>query len=92
LPIREAPPPAVAVPPDFHPPTQSSRDPAREESDFGALLLEGDVAFQRNAYDKALSAYAKAYQLNPRDPSVRRKLVVVLTLLGRAMEAQQYRR
>lgn len=92
LPIREAPPPAVAVPPDFHAPAQSSRYPSNEESDFGALLLEGDVAFQRNAYDKALSAYAKAYQLNPRDPSVRRKLVVVLTLLGRAMEAQQYRR
>lgn len=92
LPIREVPPPTVAVPPDFHAPTEPSRYPAREESDFGALLLEGDVAVQRSAYDNALSAYAKAYRLNPRDPSVRRKLVVVLTLLGRPMEAQQYRR
>jgi hypothetical protein len=92
LPIREAPPPAVAVSADFHAPTQPSRYPASEENDFGALLLEGDVAFQRNAYDSALSAYAKAYQLNPRDAAVRRKLVVVLTLLGRAMEAQKYRR
>ena len=92
LPIREAPPPAVAVSADFHAPTQPSRYPASEENDFGALLLEGDVAFQRNAYDNALSAYAKAYQLNPRDAAVRRKLVVVLTLLDRAMEAQKYRR
>jgi cytochrome c-type biogenesis protein CcmH/NrfG len=62
-----------------------------ELADFDALILRGDEAFQKNAYDSALAAYMKASRLNPSNEGMRRKLRVVLTLLGRPAEAQSYR-
>jgi cytochrome c-type biogenesis protein CcmH/NrfG len=57
---------------------------------FDSLMLKGDVAFQQGRYQDALGAYSKAYSLNPRHPAVRRKIVLVLTMLGRAEEARKY--
>ena len=57
---------------------------------FDSLIVKGDVAFQQGRYQDALSAYSKAYSLNPRHPAVRRKIVLVLTMLGRAEEARKY--
>jgi predicted Ser/Thr protein kinase len=57
---------------------------------FDSLMVKGDVAFQQGHYPDALSAYSKAYSLNPRHPAVRRKIVLVLTMLGRAEEARKY--
>ena len=54
-------------------------------------MLKGDLAFQQSHYEAALAAYSKAYRLNPNNPEVRRKIVVTLTLLGRAEEAQRYK-
>ena len=54
-------------------------------------MLKGDLAFQQGHYEDALAAYSKAYQLNPDNRDVRRKIVVTLTLLGRAAEAQRYK-
>jgi serine/threonine-protein kinase len=62
-----------------------------ELADFDASILRGDEAFQKNAYDSALAAYMKASRLNPSNEGMRRKLRVVLTLLGRPAEAQSYR-
>ena len=62
-----------------------------EPEDFDTLILRGDEAFQKNAYDSALAAYMKASRLNPSNEGMRRKLRVVLTLLGRPTEAQRYR-
>jgi Flp pilus assembly protein TadD len=53
-------------------------------------LLKGDLAFQQSRYQEALNAYSKAYQLNPRSTEARRKLAIVLTLLGRPEEARKY--
>jgi cytochrome c-type biogenesis protein CcmH/NrfG len=57
---------------------------------FDSLMVKGDVAFQQGHYPDALSAYSKAHSLNPRHPAVRRKIVLVLTMLGRAEEARKY--
>ncbi len=54
-------------------------------------MLKGDLAFQQSRYDDALAAYSKAHQMDPNNREVRRKIAVVLTLLGRAEEAQQYK-
>jgi hypothetical protein len=73
--------------------TPSPRPAAAPDSveTFEALMLRGDVAFQQSAYDTALASYLKANRLKPGDPAVRRKLKVVLTLLGRPAEALNYR-
>ncbi len=55
-----------------------------------SLMVKGDLAFQQGRYPDALSAYSKAYSLNPRNPAVRRKMALVLTMLGRAEEARKY--
>jgi serine/threonine protein kinase len=62
-----------------------------EPEDFDTLILRGDEALQKNDYDSALAAYMKASRLNPSNEGMRRKLRVVLTLLGRPAEAQSYR-
>ena len=54
-------------------------------------MLKGDLAFQQSHYEDALAAYSKANQINTNNPEVRRKMVVTLTLLGRAAEAQRYK-
>lgn len=54
-------------------------------------MLRGDLAFQQGQYGDALVAYSQAYQMDPNDREVRRKIAVVLTLLGRPEEAQRYK-
>jgi serine/threonine-protein kinase len=68
--------------------TSSPLSPGPET--LGSLLLKGDLAFQQSRYQEALNAYSKAYQLNPRSTEARRKLAIVLTLLGRPEEARKY--
>ena len=58
---------------------------------FKGYMLTGDLAFQQSRYEDALAAYSKAHQLEPNNREVRRKVAVVLTLLGRADEAQRYK-
>ena len=74
------------------PPHQVVVPPAEQTQPetFQGYMLKGDVAFQQNHYEDALAAYSKAYQINSNNREVRRKIAVVLTLLGRAQEAQQY--
>jgi Flp pilus assembly protein TadD len=55
------------------------------------LILRGDEAFQKNAYESALAAYTKAIRLEPGNSKARRMMRVVLTELGRQAEAQNYR-
>ena len=57
---------------------------------YPGLVVAGDLAFQQAKYQQALDAYKKAYALNPRSAEIKRKIVVTLTLLGRASEAQKY--
>ncbi len=87
---RAAPQEAVARPNSRSSPPSAPSD-AQEASGLQSLVVQGDVAFQQNAYEKALLAYSRAYQLKPGDPLLRRKIAVALTLLGRPMEAQKYR-
>ena len=54
-------------------------------------MLRGDLAFQQGQYGDALVAYSQAYQTDPNNREVRRKIAVVLTLLGRPEEAQRYK-
>lgn len=68
------------------PPTQ----PEQPET-FSSLLLKGDLAYQKSQYEQALAAYKKAYLLNSSNAEVKRKIGVVLTLLGRPQEAARYR-
>jgi len=82
--------PAAVISPHPSPIPQSPVVAALAE-DLQSLLLRGDIAFQKNAYDRALADYLKAHQLKPDNPAVRRKLRTVLMLLGRAQEAQKYR-
>ncbi len=63
----------------------------RSEDPFTALILAGDEAFQQGRYKDALARYSEANRIRPEPELARRKLVVVLTLLGRAAEAQNYR-
>jgi serine/threonine-protein kinase len=61
-----------------------------EPETFSSLVLKGDLAFQKGNYQDALTAYSKAYQMNPNSREVRRKIAVTLTLLGRPEEARKY--
>jgi hypothetical protein len=84
--------PHVVAPPS----TPASRAPrvpvtGHNSEDRNGLILSGDLAFQKNAYDRALADYLQAYRLKPADSSVRRKLRTTLILLGRIQEAQKYR-
>jgi Flp pilus assembly protein TadD len=54
-------------------------------------MLKGDLAFQQSQYQDALAAYIQADRMAPNNREVRRKISVVLTLLGRAEEARQYK-
>ena len=54
-------------------------------------MLKGDLAFQQSRYEEALAAYSKAHQMDPTNREVRRKIAIVLTLLGRVEDAQKYR-
>lgn len=58
---------------------------------FQEYMLSGDLAFQQNHYEDALAAYSKAYQTNSSSREIRRKMAMVLTLLGRPEEAQRYK-
>jgi serine/threonine protein kinase len=62
-----------------------------EPESFASIVVSGDQSYQQNRYSEALSHYLDGLRLRPHDPSVRRKLVLVLTLLGRTEEAQAYR-
>ncbi len=64
---------------------------SKETEDIDTLILRGDEAYQKNAYESALAAYTKAIRLEPGNSGARRKMRVVLTLLGRQAEAQNYR-
>jgi serine/threonine-protein kinase len=94
---RQPPTLQVLVPaPVERPPTLAARTVIapvnrNEPEEFNTLILRGDEAFQKNAYDSALAAYMKASRLKPGNEGMRRKLRVVLTLLGRPAEAQSYR-
>jgi len=72
-------------------PAASPQQVITEPEDFHSLVMRGDMSFQQNHYATALATYQKAYQMKPGDSSVRRKLAVVLTMLGRPEEAQKYR-
>jgi serine/threonine protein kinase len=78
-------------PPNSSPRVMIEPVPETELEDFNSLIMRGDMAFQENAYNRALAEYTKASQLKPGNSSVRRKIKVVLTLLGRDQEAQKYR-
>lgn len=58
---------------------------------FQGYMLKGDLAFQQSRYQDALAAYSKAHQMDSNNREARRKMAVVLTLLGRVQEAQQYK-
>jgi predicted Ser/Thr protein kinase len=67
-----------------------SAPPVSVPETFDSLMVKGDVAFQQGRYQEALGAYSRAYSLRPRHPGVRRKIVLVLTMLGRGEEARKY--
>ena len=71
-------------------PEPPTAPPGTVPETLDSLMVKGDLAFQQGRYPDALSAYSKAYSLNPRNPAVRRKIVLVLTMLGRAEEARKY--
>jgi serine/threonine-protein kinase len=92
--ITEVVPPATK-PPVAHQQTaknQQAVPPAQPEQPetFSALLLRGDLAYQQSHYEDALASYKKAYLLNSKNAEVKRKITVVLTLLGRPEEASKY--
>jgi serine/threonine protein kinase len=72
-------------------PPSPAKDAPNQSDGFSALLVRGDQAFQQNQYATALSMYENAYHQRPSNTAVRRKLAVVLTLLGRPEEAQKFR-
>lgn len=78
----------IAVPPRpaVAPPAEQT-----QPKTFQGHMLRGDLAYQQSRYEDALAAYSKAYQINPNNREVRRKIAVVLTLLGRVKEAQLYK-
>ena len=77
-----------AVPPG---PAVASQTQQTQPETFRGYMLRGDLAFQQSRYEDALAAYSTAHQMDPNSREVRRKMVVVLTLLGRADEAQRYK-
>ena len=62
-----------------------------DTQDIDTLSLRGAEAYQKNDYESALAAYRKAIRLEPGNSRARRMMRVVLTLLGRQAEAQNYR-
>lgn len=71
-------------------PEAPSAPPVNVPESFDSLMVKGDMAFQQGRYQEALGAYSRAYSLHPRHPGVRRKIVLVLTMLGRGEEARKY--
>lgn len=53
-------------------------------------MLKGDLAFQEGQNQKAYAHYLKAYRMNPGSREVKRKLVMILTLLNKPEEALKY--
>jgi len=85
---------AVAAPQSSQTAPAPSAAPPAEQAQpetFKGYMLKGDLAFQQGRYEDALAAYSKAHELEPDNHDVRRKLAVVLTLLGRGEEARRYR-
>ena len=72
-------------------PTQSTERAPAPPDTFDTLMVKGDLACVAGDYSTARENYAKAYQLNPYNSVVRRKLRDVLRLLGRAKEAEIYK-
>ncbi len=58
---------------------------------YQSVMLEGDLAFQEGKYERARALYLKALRMNPRSRAARRKLVTVMTLLGKPEEALKYK-
>ena len=54
-------------------------------------MLKGDIAFQEGHNQKAYAHYLKAYRMNPGSREVKRKLVMILTLMGKPEEALKYK-
>jgi serine/threonine-protein kinase len=63
--------------------------PALPET-FTSVMLKGDLAFQEGQNQKAYAHYLKAYRMNPGSREVKRKLVMILTLLNKPEEALKY--
>jgi eukaryotic-like serine/threonine-protein kinase len=87
--------PPVTRPPVTHqqtPKNQHVVPPAQPEQieTLSSLLLKGDLAYQQSHYEEALASYKKAYLINSKNAEVKRKIAVVLTLLGRPEEASKY--
>jgi hypothetical protein len=106
-PARQTPPiqnPLAAPPPDDQaqkqpPPSQAPPPAARADAGtesaapqtFSSVMLEGDMAFQEGNNQKAYAHYLKAYRMNPGSREVKRKLVMILTLLNKPQEALKYK-
>jgi serine/threonine protein kinase len=73
-------------------PSERDKPPPETPESFDAMMIRGDQAYQQNHYPEALTDYLRASHLKPHDASVRRKLVLVLTLLGKTEAAQAYRK
>lgn len=73
-------------------PSARDKPPLELPESFDAIMIRGDQAYQQNHYPEALTDYLRASHLKPRNASVRRMLVLVLTLLGRTEAAQVYRK
>jgi serine/threonine-protein kinase len=92
----------TAAPPQKPPPSPSTSPATGSEAEtetaapsapetFSAVMLKGDMAFQEGQYQKAYAHYLKAYRMNPGSREVKRKLVMILTLLGKPEEALKYK-
>ena len=86
LPIRQSRIELPMIPPPVHAPVARPEPPT-----FSALMLQGDLAFQRNRYAEALARYSEAARRKPANPGARRKISLVMNLLGRGQEARPSR-
>ena len=89
-PLQQSP-PAQAIPPAVSREVPAEAAAPAAPPTFSSVMLEGDMAFQEGNNQKAYAHYLKAYRMNPGSREVKRKLVMILTLLNKPQEALKYK-
>ncbi len=64
--------------------------PDRDRENAEKLYLKGIKKYKKNKYEEALNLYYESFNLNPQAPNVRDSIIVILQVLKRDDEIQDF--